>query len=244
MGSNPTLSSVICFYGCNQEGVKYFTSTKRWCCSNSVNRCPAKREKDSLAKQGKIPPWKNGVHPRGMKGKHSWNSGKSLTIEHRKKLSKALKGNPRIKGFASTPEKETLRKQRISDAAKNGKMGGYRHGSGRSNSSWYESPIAGRVYLDSSYEVAFAKFLDRESIPWERNQDRFSYHHDGKERKYIPDFFLPLADCFIEIKGFETELDRTKWRSLREQHQKTLLVFFEQELKTMGVLLHAYEEDR
>lgn len=217
-----------CFYGCDQEGIRFFTCTKRWCCSENVNRCPAKRKRDSLKKKGK--PLTQAKSPRGAKkGQTPWNKGKKVgpfSEERRRQISLSHMG---IRHSEET-------KKKISDAAKNGKMGGYRHGSGRSNGSWYESPIAGRVYLDSSYELAFAKFLDEGKVPWVRNQDRFPYHHEGKERKYIPDFFLPLADCFIEIKGFETELDRTKWRSLREQHQKTLLVFFEQELKTMGVL--------
>ena len=53
---------------------------------------------------------------------------------------------------------------------KNPKAGGYRQGSGRGKKQWYESKIAGRVFLDSSYEVAYAKYLDYCGINWIKNK--------------------------------------------------------------------------
>lgn len=32
------------------------------------------------------------------------------------------------------------------------------------------------------------------------------------DRTYYPDFYLPQDDLFIEVKGYETERDRAKWR--------------------------------
>ena len=45
---------------------------------------------------------------------------------------------------------------------------------------------------------------------WERNKEKFLYEHEGKTRYYIPDF--KINDFFIEVKGFVTNKDNSKWR--------------------------------
>lgn len=99
-----------------------------------------------------------------------------------------------------------------SDAAKKSGNGGYRENSGRGKKSWYESKITGRVFLHSSYELAYAKWLDENEINWERNKKWFNYEFEGKVKKYYPDFFLIDENCYVEIKGFETEKDILKWQ--------------------------------
>jgi len=105
---------------------------------------------------------------------------------------------------------DELRK-RHSDNAKRLGFGGYKEGSGRGKGKWYVSPIAGRVYLDSSYEVRYAEYLDKNNIKWIRNTKRFPYIFENKERNYIPDFYLVEANEYIETKGYKTEQDKAKW---------------------------------
>lgn len=31
---------MLCDYGCGREAIKYFKTSKKWCCSNNVNSCP------------------------------------------------------------------------------------------------------------------------------------------------------------------------------------------------------------
>ena len=74
------------------------------------------------------------------------------------KISNSLKG--KAKGIASSPKKEMERKRKISDSMKkNPNGGGLREGSGRGIKTWYQSPIAGRVYLRSTYELMYAQIL-------------------------------------------------------------------------------------
>jgi len=88
--------------------------------------------------------------------------------------SKKLRG--RHFGFGKGDHPSTATKKRISETTKrNPDMGGYRRGSGRSRGQGYESPISGKLYLDSSYELRYAKWLDKHGIKWEKNQDRFLY---------------------------------------------------------------------
>ncbi len=107
--------------------------------------------------------------------------------------------------------------------------GGYRKGSGRGKSGWYESKIAGLVYLDSSYEFAYAKYLDKNNIQWVRNTKRF-YYND--KNYYIPDFFLTEENLYIEIKGYSTAKDKLKWESV-----ENIKVLFRNDVLDLGIQL-------
>jgi len=57
--------------------------------------------------------------------------------------------------------------------------------------------------MDSAAELAFAKLLDEFGVKWEKNTTRkFTYvTKQGYRRNYIPDFYLPEYDEWVEIKG-------------------------------------------
>src|SRR6185437_7847477 len=86
--------------------------------------------------------------------------------------------------------------------------------------------------FQSSWEVEYAKYLDGNNIPWERNKRGFTYFYKGKERKYIPDFYLPTIQQYIEIKGYESSLDRIKW----SQFEHPLKVLKRKDLETLGII--------
>ena len=91
-------------------------------------------------------------------------------------------------------------------------QGGYRQGSVRSyKSGWYESEIAGKVWLDSSYEFIMAKYLDEKKFKWIKNHKKFPYIKvDGKSANYVPDFYIEDLDLWVETKGYMTENDKRK----------------------------------
>ena len=68
------------------------------------------------------------------------------------------------------------------------------------------------VSMDSTWEVACAKRLDDLGIRWIRNPSlKLKYTTRGRrQRNYIPDFYLPDLDIYIEVKGYWT--DRAKWK--------------------------------
>lgn len=88
------------------------------------------------------------------------------------------------------------------------------------------------VYLHSSWEVAYAKYLDEKNIKWERPKNGFSYEYDEKERLDYPDFYLPEKNQYIEVKGYKTEKDEVKW----EDFQQDLKVLRKQDLLEMGII--------
>lgn len=146
------------------------------------------------------------------KGTSPWNKGSTLSNEHKESIKNALIG--KSTGKANSKEAEELRKQKISSTMKsNPKAGGLRVGSGRGIKIWYDSPIAGLVYLRSSYEIKYAKWLDDNNIKWIGNKEAFEYVYEGITRKYYPDFYLIDENTYIEIKGFRTQKDLAKWES-------------------------------
>lgn len=223
----------LCDFGCGNIAIHYFSSTKRWCCAKSANSCPQNKKKNSIANKGKTKKYSKPHQP--MLGKHPWNF--SLTKETNvivaniaEKTSQIRLGKP---GHLQTDKT----KQQISDTAKkNKKSGGYRLGAGHSNGCWYTTLNKRQVYFDSSWELAYAKFLDESNINWIRNTQKFEYQYQDETKNYIPDFYLPDSDVYIEIKGYIIDKDKYKWEALRNIHHKQLKVLTRKELTEMKLI--------
>lgn len=96
------------------------------------------------------------------------------------------------------------------------------NGNHNRHSGWYDSPIAGRVYLESSWELKLAKLLDAESIPWLRPS--FLQYNDGAN-KYFPDFFISNHNIYIDPKNpYKLKSDMVKLTSVVEAHNINLLI--------------------
>jgi len=134
-------------------------------------------------------------------------------------------------GKSKSINAEIERRNKISSTMqKNPKCGGLREGSGRGKKQWYDSPIAGRVYLRSSYELEYVKYLDKNNINWKPNHQKFLYTFNNKQKYYYPDFYLVDSNEYIEIKGYKTEKDVVKW----QQFPHKLTVLMKQHLLTLG----------
>jgi hypothetical protein len=84
--------------------------------------------------------------------------------------------------------------------------------------------------FDGSWEVFLAKWFDEHSIDWVRNQEKFPYVLD-KQRSYVPDFYLPDIDCYVEVKGWKTPKDEAKW----SQFPRRLVVLSGSDLQALGL---------
>ena len=79
-----------------------------------------------------------------------------------------------------------------------GKMGGFRLKGGRAKTGWYKG-----VFCGSTYELAWVITNLDNNVDFKRNLIGFPYTNSkGERRKYYPDFYLPLEDCYVEIKGY------------------------------------------
>jgi hypothetical protein len=110
---------------------------------------------------------------------------------------------------------------------------------------WHNSFSRARTYdyrgvkLYGRWEVAYARYLDKQKIEWRRPTETFPYSFEGRERRYTPDFYLPADDTYVEIKGYKTPKDAAKWVAF----PKKLQVLRGRDLFEMG-LIDSYKPDR
>jgi hypothetical protein len=74
-----------------------------------------------------------------------------------------------------------------------------RKGRWNTNAQWYESPYAGRVFLESSWEVIVALELDKNNIKWIRPKF-INYTLNNTRKSYYPDFYLIDYDVYLDPK--------------------------------------------
>lgn len=88
-------------------------------------------------------------------------------------------------------------------------------------------------YYDSSWEVEFAKYLENHNIEFIRNKsESFDYFWKGSIHRYIPDFYLPKFDLYIEVKGMWSERDVCKW----DQFPYKLDIYDSKDLFDLGLI--------
>lgn len=95
------------------------------------------------------------------------------------------------------------------------KFGGLKLNAGRCKHIKYTMKDGRVVDIQGTWELKFVEFLDAKGISWDRNRVGYKYVFDGKEKLYFPDFIITnvgSAPIFIEVKGFETDKDRAKWK--------------------------------
>lgn len=163
-----------------------------------------------------------------LKGRPSWNAGLTSETDHRvaemsSKISLTMTGKPGKKHSPETREKMSLKKKELYAS-------GWEPICGRCKKYDYTSPVAGTIKVDGTWELKVAKYLDTLGVKWSRNRKRFPYiKPDNKASTYQPDFFVDDWDTYIEVKGYETDLDRCKWSQFKEK----LLVWKADKIQTM-----------
>jgi len=82
------------------------------------------------------------------------------------------------------------------------------------------------VSMDSTWEVACASRLDELGIKWERDHSiKLGYITRGKrKRNYIPDFYLPEYDVYIEVKGYWTDAARHKMKDVQARNPVRIII--------------------
>lgn len=213
--SNPSINykySLLCDMGCGNKSSFFYKTGKAYCCKLGA-KCPVKTEKDKNKKIGKNP-FKSIESQRAQKGKVPWNKGlkketNNILANAAKKSSQTnIKRNKTYK-FNHTENTKKVIKQAIINRYANGWQS---TSCGRAKSYPYDSPIAGVITLTGTWEVAFAQALDKTGINWSKNKKRFDYiKPDGIEATYLPDFYIDEWQTYVEIKGYETDLDKAKW---------------------------------
>ena len=82
------------------------------------------------------------------------------------------------------------------------------------------------ISMDSTWEVACAKRLDELEVKWVRSSElKMPYITRGKrKRNYIPDFYLPDYDIYLEVKGYWTSAARHKMKDIEKRNPGKVLL--------------------
>jgi len=89
------------------------------------------------------------------------------------------------------------------------------------------------IWMRSSWEIAYAKYLDRQRIKWIYESKTF----DLGETTYTPDFYLPEQDLYIEIKGYWREDALKKFKIFKKLYKNIKLSILEKkELQKLGII--------
>ena len=141
---------------------------------------------------------------------NQWTKAKETGIPYvikdatRSKLSNAAK-NGNIKKW-SDPEFRKKHSEAMKRAVEK-----YPESYTSSNRGRTKQIIFDGIKFQGKWELEFYQYCKANDITIERSNEWFEYEWNGS-RKYFPDFYLPDLDMYIEVKGYETDRDRAKWR--------------------------------
>lgn len=144
--------------------------------------------------------------------KIAWNRG----IKHNDDIKSKISASCKVKKINAITEEQ--RRLKISKSCK-GKTGGYRKGSGRGKSGWFNG-----IYCDSSWELAYVIYCKDHDIHLVRNTQKRNYTFNDTIKNYIPDFIS--NGCVIEIKGYDSD----EWKA-KIKHNPDVIVLYEKDMK-------------
>lgn len=93
--------------------------------------------------------------------------------------------------------------------------------------------VYGGVVMRSSWEIKFAKYLDNIGVKYEYEPKSFILSNGTR---YIPDFYLPTEDLWVEIKGYLERKSEDKMKLFISEYKKYFIVLRHSELKQIGIL--------
>jgi hypothetical protein len=85
---------------------------------------------------------------------------------------------------------------------------------------WHILSNGRRISFRSTWEAAFAHYLEALSVEYEYESQIFKF----EQFTYTPDFYLPNIDLWIEIKGFIRDDDLEKIEALRGLGKRLLVI--------------------
>jgi hypothetical protein len=110
---------------------------------------------------------------------------------------------------------------------------------GRLNHRFGKLPSHGKILkykgikMRSTWEVLYAKYLDKNKIRWLYESKTF----DLGNTTYTPDFYLPETDTYIEIKGYWRDDAKKKFKMFQKKYYSMNIVLLTgKELKKLKII--------
>lgn len=86
------------------------------------------------------------------------------------------------------------------------------------------------IVLDSSWELKLAKSLDENNVKWIRPNALKWTDGQGKTRRYLPDFYLPDLEVYLEPKNiYLQKKDELKIKSASLQNKVKIILLLEEQ---------------
>jgi len=108
------------------------------------------------------------------------------------------------------------------------------------HSSWgavIETPHQGQKRTRSGWETLVAEYFWGRGIDYYYEPETFALTSSkGVDISYLPDFYLPGEDLYIEIKGYNWRASLDKVRLFREQTGNSIDVWRKADLQKLGIL--------
>jgi len=169
------------------KGKKHSEETKRKMSKTHKGKKQSEEQKRKTSKfhKGKI------ISKKTRKKMSKLMKGRIISEETKKKMSEARKGT-----FMSeeTKKKKSKIMTKLIIEGKFNIISNYKTGYYKGN------------FYRSSWELAVMKFFDENNIVWQYEKKRFFLKKLGKY--YVPDFYLPEKDIFVEVKGYIKKPDK------------------------------------
>ena len=87
------------------------------------------------------------------------------------------------------------------------------------------------IILESSFEVRTAIILDKLGIKWFKIRQGYVWDDNGKKRRYVPDFYLPNQDVFLDPKNdYLIQKDKRKIESAMLLNNIKVIVLSDNEI--------------
>lgn len=88
------------------------------------------------------------------------------------------------------------------------------------------------IKLHGTYELRFARYLDKNNIEWEYEKPIYFYDDvENKKRWIYPDFYLPKINKYFDTKGLLSEESKRKYNLAEKQNNIRIFLIFGSELK-------------
>jgi len=84
--------------------------------------------------------------------------------------------------------------------------------------------------LRGNYEVDFANCLNDMNILWNHDNCIVPYMIGKKVKRYLPDFWIPSWNAYVETKGYFSDKDRRKLRAVLSVNDIDLLLAFREDI--------------
>lgn len=160
------------------------------------------------------------------RGKPSWNSGLTVLTDERvartrENLKKRIEAGEFFQRRIGIPLKDAT-KEKLSEARS--RFLNERGNGGFRNVKWFKTTdsFGNECSLRGSWERDVADWLNRQEIMWTRKH-YIKYLNESINRTYSPDFFIPLDNTVIEVKGHYSNKDKRKMKLVQDQYPDLII---------------------